>query len=73
MMRKDEVIDLFGTTAEAAKAMGITRQAIYLWPQVLCLKMTDRVIGAAFRTGRINHGLSKKGEITRRYYLDTYT
>lgn len=46
-MTKNEAIKLFGETpAEAARALGITRQAINNWPDVLTQWMEDRVMGA---------------------------
>ncbi len=50
LMTKNEAIKLFGDTpAEAARALGITRQAINNWPDVLTQWMEDRVNGAKQR------------------------
>ncbi len=40
---------MFGTQSDLARAVGVTRQAVGLWPDVLSLQMADRVIGAALR------------------------
>lgn len=48
-MKKHEAIALFGTTRELAAALGITRHAIYQWPDDLPQDQADRVIGAAVR------------------------
>jgi len=38
--------------ANLASAIGVTRQAIYQWPEILPQKTTDQVIGAAIRLKR---------------------
>ena len=51
-MQKQEALNLFGgRPTDAAIALGITRQAITNWPKHLPQSISDRVIGAAFRTG----------------------
>lgn len=50
-MKKQDAIDMFGTPTELAKALGITRQAVYQWPDEISQEQEDRVIGAAYRLG----------------------
>lgn len=37
----------------AADAIGCSYQAVYKWPELLSEKITDRVVAAAFRIGKI--------------------
>ena len=50
-MEKQTAINLLGGTAKkAAEAMGYKSvQAVYLWPEILTTKVSDRVSGAAKR------------------------
>lgn len=49
-MKKDEAIDqLGGSTAAAAKAIGISYQAVHKWPEVLSARIVDRVQAALYR------------------------
>jgi hypothetical protein len=49
-MEKQEAINLLGGTITlAAKALGTTYQAVYKWPENLSPRLSDRVVGAAFR------------------------
>ncbi|MGE0334453.1 MAG: Cro/CI family transcriptional regulator [Gammaproteobacteria bacterium] len=53
-MTKSEAIALFGgTPSDMARALGITPQAVYQWPNELDQERTDRVIGAAVRLGKL--------------------
>lgn len=52
-MDKAKAIEMFGSAASLARALGVTRQAISQWPDVLTQQQTDRVIGAALRTGNL--------------------
>lgn len=46
-MTKQQAIDLLGGSATAAAAeLGVTRQAVEKWPDVLPLRIADRVRGA---------------------------
>lgn len=38
---------------QAAVAIGCSYQAVYKWPEILSEKITDRVVAAAFRIGKI--------------------
>lgn len=60
-MTKQEAIEMFGTGAALARALGITRGAISLWPSVLDQARIDRVRGAAMRLGK-----SVPGDQTKR-------
>lgn len=49
-MTKIEAIALFGGDVKLlAEALGITRQAIYQWPDELSQRKADEVAGAFFR------------------------
>lgn len=52
-MTKLQAIQLFSSVRELACVLGVTRQAIYKWPDELSQEQVDRVIGAAHRTGRL--------------------
>lgn len=52
-MKKTEAIDLFGTPAKLANALGVTRHAIYMWQDDLPQTTVDRVVGAAVRLGKM--------------------
>lgn len=60
-MTKQEAIEMFGTGAALARALGIARGAISLWPSVLDQARIDRVRGAAMRLGK-----SLPGDQTKR-------
>lgn len=53
-MKKQEAIKIFGSAADLARALGLTRSSISQWPEDLEQAQADRVIGAAMRTGLIN-------------------
>ena len=48
-MRKSDVMSMFGSGAAVAKAIGVTRQAVYQWPEVLPPRIEDRVMAALAR------------------------
>lgn len=50
-MTKQEAIAMFGSGAALARALGLTRGAISLWPDVLDQRRADMVSGAAMRLG----------------------
>ena len=50
-MDKEKALSLLGGAAEAADAIGISRQAIVQWPDVLPARIADRVIAACVRSG----------------------
>lgn len=52
-MTKKDAIDLFGSVQVLAAALGITRQAIYQWPNDLPQDQADRIRGAAMRCGKV--------------------
>lgn len=53
-MKKTEAVFLFNNSvADLAAALGITRHAIYQWPDKLKQEQVDRVTGAAMRLGKI--------------------
>jgi hypothetical protein len=60
-MTKQEAIAAFGSGANLARALGMTRGAISLWPETLDQRRADMVAGAAMRLGK-----SGKGVLTKR-------
>ena len=48
-MTKQEAIRLFGTGTKLARAIGVTPQAIYQWPDELTPVLNDRVMAAMMR------------------------
>lgn len=34
-MRRKDALDFFGTISQAAKALGVSRQAVHQWPPVI--------------------------------------
>lgn len=52
-MKKSDAIKLFGTGADLARAVGLTRGRISQWPEELTQKQTDLVTGSAIRLGKI--------------------
>lgn len=59
-MKKEIAISIFGTGAELGRALGMTRQAIAYWPQVLTTRQQDEVIGAAIRLNKISPERAKE-------------
>ena len=59
-MKKQDAIDLFGSGAALARALGVSRQLIWAWPADLDEHQTDRIIGAAIRLGKLP-GLIEQG------------
>jgi len=53
-LTKAQAISIWGNQRRTALALGIARQSIYSWPDLLPQWQTDRVIGAALRTGRVD-------------------
>ena len=57
-LTKNQAADLFdGTYISIARAIGVSRAAIGHWPDVLTVRQTDEVIGAAVRLGKIKSDL----------------
>ena len=52
-MTKRDAIELFKDVKTLASAIGVTRHAIYMWPEVLPQYKEDQVIGGAVRLGLI--------------------
>jgi len=50
-MNKKQAKYIFRGTANLAKALDITRQAIHQWPSELTQRQEDTVMGAALRLG----------------------
>jgi len=50
-MTKTQAVEIFGSVPRLATAVGVTRHAVYQWPEQLSQATTDRVVGAAIRAG----------------------
>ena len=48
-MTKREAIKKFGSVTKLAKALGISRQAVYAWPEKLPQSTEDQIRGAIIR------------------------
>jgi len=55
---KKQAVELFGSQAELARALDISRQAIGVWPEKLTQRQIDEVIGAAIRLELITCGIT---------------
>jgi DNA-binding phage protein len=53
-MKKAHVIEVFGGVMSLARQLGISRQAIYYWPETLTPPMQNRVIALAWKTGKLD-------------------
>lgn len=51
-LTKSQAIDIFGNQSEIGRALGISRAAVSLWPEVLDQRKTDELVGAAMRLGK---------------------
>jgi hypothetical protein len=52
-MDKSTAVAIFGRTqADLARALGVTRQCVWNWGEVLTQEQADRVRGAAVRLGK---------------------
>ncbi|CAB3644223.1 hypothetical protein [Trinickia soli] len=51
-LTKQQAILIFGNQSEIARALGLTRGAVSLWPDQLRQDQSDRVVGAAVRLGK---------------------
>ena len=51
-LTKQQAIEVFGSQAEISRALGLSRSAISLWPDLLTQRQTDELIGAAHRLGK---------------------
>lgn len=67
-MNKKQAIELFGSTRALADALGVTTQAVYRWSFDLSLGLTDRIIGAGARTGRVKTNMGSIPRIKKMYY-----
>lgn len=52
-MTKTQASQLFNGIPRMAQVLGVTRSAVYQWPEELPRAMEDRVVGAAVRIGII--------------------
>ena len=51
MMTKKQAIAYFGNVSATARAIGISRAAVFNWPDVLTDRISDRVVAALARRG----------------------
>lgn len=51
-LTKQQAIEVFGSQAEIGRALGLSRSAISLWPDLLTQRQTDELVGAAGRLGK---------------------
>lgn len=51
-MKKQDVINFFGSQKETAVALGITRQAVNQWPELLPKSTKLKVLGTIVLSGR---------------------
>lgn len=51
-LTKSQAIELFGTKAELARAVGIRAQSIHDWPEHLTKRIADRVMWAAYQSNK---------------------
>ena len=60
-MKKNTAIEIFGSGApQLARSIGVTRGAVWLWPETLTIRQQDEVIGAAIRLGKITPEQAKE-------------
>lgn len=59
MKKADAIAHLGGSVASAAAAIGITSQAISMWPTVLTPRIADRVVAALARQPRAHKSHAK--------------
>ena len=57
---KEQAINYFGSVKKMAEALGVTRQAIYMWRDELSQDKQDRILGAITRLNMISGDLEKK-------------
>jgi hypothetical protein len=56
-MHKQQALDLFGGVSKLARALGISPQAVSMWPDgELPTRRANEVLGAAVRLGKIDAG-----------------
>ena len=63
---KQEAIQIFGGTMRAVgDALGITRQAVYQWPEALPQETSDRLLGAAIRLNLLSPNQGQRADELR--------
>lgn len=50
---KSQAREIFGTYKELAGAIGISKQALQVWPEQLTSRQSREILGTAIETGRI--------------------
>ena len=53
MKTKSEAREQFGSYTAMARALGISNQAVYMWPEQLSQRQADELMGAAVRLGKV--------------------
>ena len=51
-MNKEQAVEIFGSQARLAEAVGVTTSAVAQWKETLTERQSDRVIAALVRAGR---------------------
>lgn len=65
-MEKQTAIELLGgSVSEAAKALGVSYQAVLKWPDVLPIRISQRVLGAALMNGSLRAIAAAKKEAAK--------
>lgn len=59
-MKKELAINLFGSGVALARAIGLGKSAISMWPETLTIRQQDEVIGAAIRLNLITPEQAKE-------------
>lgn len=59
-MEKELAINLFGSGVALARAIGLGKSAISMWPETLTIRQQDEVIGAAIRLNKITPEQAKE-------------
>lgn len=57
-MKKSTAIRVFGSASRLADAIGVSKQAISLWPDELTTRQTNEVVGAMLHAGKLTDLLS---------------
>lgn len=63
-MTKNKALEMFGSSAKMADALGVTRSTVSNWPENLPRRLCNEIIGAALQT----KGLA----VTRAYFPEYF-
>lgn len=62
MKKADAIAQLGGSVQSAARAIGVTYQAVKKWPDILSPRIEDRVVAAMIRANRDDRPQSQPAE-----------